>query len=402
LFSLRSSLTIVGILAVSLYHIVVPDFSQLDSVSAMEVYLVEQDDMKRVPESELDREAKLEQRLVRTDGAKIGDVEVLYVGRQGSPGEGGIFDILGVDERGDTVVVELKRGRTPRDVVAQALEYAGEIRNVDYDYLDERYREFLRDEQGYTNPEDIPSLRQAHREYFDLEEPPSEREFNDEQRLVVVGTDFQDVSLNMADFLREHGIDVVAVEYNTYRDDEESVELLTTDGVRRPLSEEPTTTSSTSDKTDYSKLIREVRDCVYSEVADITHHEDLDDMSGVGSRRLGFGSNHPDHPDPVLYRFTPRIIEEGRAVVSIGLFGGSDEQKESIREVVMENADQLENYKTSDEPEPNSNLVYLEFELTDRQPDADDDEFIDAVAEEMTRLIEFYHPKFVEEVTDDA
>jgi len=46
--------------------------------------------------------------------------------------------------------------------------------------------------------------------------------------------------------------------------------------------------------------------------------------------------------------------------------------------------------------------VSIEFELTDRQPDADDDEFIDAVAEEMTRLIEFYHPKFVKEVTDDA
>jgi hypothetical protein len=372
----------------------------------MEVYLVEQNDIKRVPEAELEQEAKLEQRLVRTNGAKIGDVEVLYVGRQGSPGEGGIFDILGVDKRGDTVVVELKRGRTPRKVVAQALEYAGEIRNVDYDYLDERYREFLRDEQAYTDLSDIPSLRQAHQEYFNLEEPLSEREFNDDQRLVVVGTDFSDVVLNMADFLREHGIDVVAVEYSTYRDNGQGVELLTTDGVRRPLSKEPTTTSSTSDKTDYSRLIRKVRDCVYSEVSNITRHEGPDEMSGQASRTLGFGSKHPNHPETVLYRFKPRIAEQGRATVSIGLYGSEEDEevareKDRVREIIAAHADELEGFETGDEQTPNSNLVYIEFELTDRQPDADDDEFVDAVTEEMTRLIEFYHPKLVKEVDSE-
>lgn len=361
----------------------------------MEVYLVERDDMKRVPESELETEANLEQRLVRTDGAKIGDVEILYVGRQGSPGEGGIFDILGVDERGDTVIVELKRDRAPRDIVAQALEYASEIRNVEYEYLNEQYHQFLRDEQGYTDPSEMPSLREAHREYFNLDDSLSPREFNDEQRLVVVGTDFQDVSLNMADFLREHGIDVVAVEYSTYRDDEQGVELLTTDGVRRPLSEEPTTTSSTSDKADYSSLIREVRDRVYSEVAEVTRHENPDDMSGKASRRLGFTSEHPDHPDTVIYRFEPRIAEQGEATVSIGLFGSDEEEKDRVREVIAAYADELDSYETSDEANPNSNLVCLKFEKVDREPD---DEFVDAVANEMTRLVRFYHPKLVEEV----
>lgn len=258
------------------------------------------------------------------------------------------------------------------------------------------YREFLRDEQDYTDPSETPSLRQAHREYFDLEEPLSEREFNDDQRLVVVGTDFGDVVLNMADFLREHGIDVVAVEYSTYKDDEEGIELLTTDGVRRPLSEEPTTTSSTSDKADYSEIIRKVRDRVYSQVADVTHHEDPEEMSGKASRRLGFDSKHPEHPDTVIYRFEPRIVEQGQARVSIGLFGSDEEEKERVREVIAAHANELDGYETSDEPNPNSNLVYFEFELTDREPDADDEEFVDAVSEEMARLVKFYHPKLVE------
>jgi hypothetical protein len=58
-------------------------------------------------------------------------------------------------------------------------------------------------------------------------------------------------------------------------------------------------------------------------------------------------------------------------------------------------ADELEGYETSDEHRPNSNLVHLEFEMLDREPD---EEFVEAVAEEMVRLIQYYHPKLVKEV----
>lgn len=353
----------------------------------MEVYLVEQDDMKQIPESELDREAKLEKRLVRTDGAKIGDVEVLYVGRQGSPGEGGIFDILGVDERGDTVVVELKRGRTPRDVVAQALEYAGEIRNVDYDYLDERYREFLRDEQGHTDPSEITSLRQAHQEYFDLEEPLSEREFNDDQRLVVVGTDFGDVVLNMADFLRENGIDVVAVEYSTYRDDEEGVELLTTDGIRRPLSEEPSTVSSPSESADYSNLTGAIRDRVDARVRERDGIEEVRSTSK-------FTTVESAHPAGLAYEAYIPGRQEGEQVnLRVNITDVADEDVETVQAVLATHADEKEMY-VLEEGTP-SRIVSREPSITISTEDADT---VEEIAEELAALVEFFHPKLVEEV----
>ncbi|MXR51365.1 DUF91 domain-containing protein [Halovenus sp. WSH3] len=365
----------------------------------MEVYLVERDNMKRVPESELDTEANLEQRLVRTDGAKIGEVEVLYVGRQGSPGEGGIFDILGVDERGDTVIVELKRDRAPRDIVAQALEYASEIRNVDYEYLNDQYREFLREEQGYTDPSEMPTLREAHREYFDLDDALSKREFNDEQRLVVVGTDFQDVSLNMADFLREHGVDVVAVEYSTYRDEEEGIELLTTDGIRRPLSEEPTTVSSSTSTSgiDYTEFITRVRDRLYHKVGSTLQAESPEDLSGASSRRFGCRSNHPDHPQPLLYGFVPRMEEEGTITIRLGVHGGSDEEKQRIYEGIVSHVDDLDGFEQVAET-PKATIVAEEMEVTKEDPYSD--EIVEETASELARLIEFYHPKFVEEVPE--
>lgn len=351
--------------------------------------------MKRVPESELETEADLEGRLVRTDGAKIGDVEVLYIGRQESPGQGGIFDILGIDERGNTVVVELKRDLAPRDIVAQALEYAAEIRNGEYEYLDDRYREFLTDEHQYTDPAEIQSLREAHEEYFDLDEPLSEREFNDEQRLVVVGTGFRDVSLNMADFLREHGIDVVAVEYATYRTENEGVELLTTDGIRRPLSEEPTNASAGSDKVDYSELLVPVRNRVFQAVAEMTRHGEPSDMLGrSATRSFEFPSQHPGHPDTVRYRFEPRIVEKGKAVVGIRIWGNDEGEKQRVLDVVAEHADELSGFESSVERGSTQTLIEKVYERTDREPT---EEFVETVAKDMARLVEFYHPKFIDE-----
>ena len=363
----------------------------------MEVYLVEQDDMKRVSESELDKEAKLEQRLVRTEGAKIGDVEVLYVGRQGSPGEGGIFDILGVDERGDTVVVELKRGRAPRDVVAQALEYAGEIRNVEYEYLNERYREFLREEQGYADPTDILSLREAHADYFDLDDTLSEREFNDEQRLIVVGTEFRDVSLNMADFLREHGIDVVAVEYSSYYDDEEGIELLTTDGVRRPLSEEPTSSKTpTSDKEEYGDLIVSVRDQVFPDIHEQLQIEDPEELATrTNTRQMSFRSGAPDHPHPLKYGVKPLIADKGivRLGVHMSKSNVDNEKRETLRGFLESHVGALDGYVLNDDP---SAAMFVLSKEVDVSEEVDSKE----IAQELGDLVDTLHPKAVDEYAD--
>lgn len=111
----------------------------------MEIYRVHGDDLDRIPERPVEYEHDLQSHLLKADGAKIGGVRMMYVSQEGTPDEeGGFFDILGIDENGDAVVVELKRGKTPRLVVSQALEYASGIRREDYDRLDDRFREFRR------------------------------------------------------------------------------------------------------------------------------------------------------------------------------------------------------------------------------------------------------------------
>jgi RecB family endonuclease NucS len=51
-------------------------------------------------------------------------LEILVLGREVSTDFGGRIDILGLDRDGNPVVIECKRDRTPRDIIAQVLDYA--------------------------------------------------------------------------------------------------------------------------------------------------------------------------------------------------------------------------------------------------------------------------------------
>lgn len=209
----------------------------------MEVYLIEQENMTRIDEVDVDLEKDLEDRLVRTESAEIGGVEILYIGQQGTTEGGKIYDLVGFDEDGNLVVVELKQGKAPRRVIAQALDYVSRLKYQDYEDLEEDYEDFRR-EHDYDQSK---SLREHHREHFELDEPLSSDEFNTQQRMIIIGTSFDDATTNMADYLRDEGeLDVMLVQYERYKDSEEDVELLTTNPVRRPLSEEPAAQSDKS------------------------------------------------------------------------------------------------------------------------------------------------------------
>ena len=74
-----------------------------------------------VPDSRLDEERNLED-WIEID-PKILDPDVLIIGRQVDTGFGRI-DLLGIRSDGSLLIIELKRDKTPREVIAQVLEYA--------------------------------------------------------------------------------------------------------------------------------------------------------------------------------------------------------------------------------------------------------------------------------------
>ena len=68
--------------------------------------------------------------------------EWMLVGRQVDTGTGGRIDLLAIAPDGSLVLVELKRDRTPREVVAQALDYAAWVEGLDAEEVAGIYARF--------------------------------------------------------------------------------------------------------------------------------------------------------------------------------------------------------------------------------------------------------------------
>lgn len=93
-----------------------------------------------VPTSSLDKESRLEEVLKSDIG--ILDLDVLVVGRQVRTTWGKVLDLLCIDAQGDLFVVELKRDRAPREVVAQALDYGSWVTDIGHADLVEIFSDY--------------------------------------------------------------------------------------------------------------------------------------------------------------------------------------------------------------------------------------------------------------------
>jgi hypothetical protein len=68
--------------------------------------------------------------------------EWMLIGRQEATGHGGRIDLLAIQPDGSLVLIEIKRDRTPRDVVAQALDYAAWVESLDATEISAIYGRF--------------------------------------------------------------------------------------------------------------------------------------------------------------------------------------------------------------------------------------------------------------------
>ena len=124
------------------------------------------------------QESVLEEWLESNPEGIIEDGNLLIIGRQVTTNLGSMIDLLAIDSRGDLVVLELKRDRTPRDTLAQSLEYVSFVEQLNLEQLEEILC-------TYTNDDSV-SLADYHRQYFELGSDDAVA-FNKDQRIVIVG-----------------------------------------------------------------------------------------------------------------------------------------------------------------------------------------------------------------------
>ncbi len=153
-------------------------------------------------------EAVLEKWLESNSDDILEDGKLLIIGRQVTTNLGSVIDLLGIDREGNAVVIELKRDRTPRDTLAQALEYASFVEELDTDQLAEILQCYLSDE--------ALNLAIYHRNYFELASDEAVS-FNKEQRIVLVGQRITGEIRQTASFLRKKGMRVTCLEFSYFQ-----------------------------------------------------------------------------------------------------------------------------------------------------------------------------------------
>lgn len=121
-------------------------------------------------------------------------------------------DIYALNEKGELIIFELKRGAAGEGAVHQALRYAQDAGQWSYSKLQQKY-------QQYSNTDTV--LTQAHQEAFNLEHALDAKEINNKQHLLVIGSAADDSLINAVDYWKRQGISIEFLPYRIYELSEE-------------------------------------------------------------------------------------------------------------------------------------------------------------------------------------
>ena len=143
-------------------------------------------------EARLPSEKTLEDMIVAAP--RILSDEWMLIGRQERTGSGGIIDLLALAPDGAVVLIELKRDRTPREVVAQAIDYAVWVEELKAEDIAGVYARFA---PGRDLAADF-------RARFD--QPLDEETLNQSHQIVIVAASLDDSSERIVNYLNKRDI----------------------------------------------------------------------------------------------------------------------------------------------------------------------------------------------------
>jgi hypothetical protein len=150
---------------------------------------------------------------VLADDITVIDPDLLLIGRQVTTAYGKFIDLLALDSEGQVVVIELKKDKTPREVVAQLLDYGSWVRGLEDDDIVGIFDAYL---SKHHPAHKSASLDEAFCERFGVDELP---ELNESHKLVLVAGELDDSSERIITYLaEEYGVSINAVFFRVFRD----------------------------------------------------------------------------------------------------------------------------------------------------------------------------------------
>src|ERR1700733_342850 len=148
------------------------------------------------------------------DQPELLGLTLLIIGREVETADGGWIDLLGIDDEGDLAILELKRDRTPRDIIAQVLDYASWVAKLS-----------TREVQDIARKHLARSLDLAFHDRFKTTLPET---LNENHTMVIVASAFDASSERIVRYLSEtHDIAINTAFFTVFDDDGRT--LITTD-----------------------------------------------------------------------------------------------------------------------------------------------------------------------------
>ena len=175
-----------------------------DRVPEVRLWKIFGEGLVEIEKPQLDFEERLENWM--ESDISIIDPGLLVIARQLETDYGGVIDLLCIDEKGDLVIIELKRDKTPREITAQVLDYASWVKHLTPDrvqsiaesYLEESFDDVFSNKYNQELPESI----------------------NEEHRILVIGSRIDSSSRRIINYLSEtYGVSINAATFNYFKED---------------------------------------------------------------------------------------------------------------------------------------------------------------------------------------
>jgi hypothetical protein len=131
--------------------------------------------------------------------------EWMLIGRQEQTGMGGRIDLLAIAPDASLVLIELKRNRTPREIVAQALDYASWVEQLTADKIVQIYQRFSKG----------GNLGDAFKQHFGAE--LDEETLNDSHQIHLVAAELDDSTERIITYLNARDVAINVIFFQVFQ-----------------------------------------------------------------------------------------------------------------------------------------------------------------------------------------
>lgn len=166
-----------------------------------QLFRVVDNQLRKVDSGTLARESMIED-WVANDLSLVG-LDAVLIGRQVTTAHNQRIDLLAINEAGDLIIIEMKRDRTPREIVAQVLDYASWVATLTTQGVHDLTR-------TYTDR----SLAEMYRERFGRAVPET---LNRAHQMLIVASAFDEASERIVKYLSEvHDVGINASFFSVF------------------------------------------------------------------------------------------------------------------------------------------------------------------------------------------